>query len=67
MYLLKRKKCKNPKCKGNTSGFVRLVNNEYCIKCYQAMYYRQVTKKKRKKRKQDNPYSAWWVEAYIKL
>lgn len=65
-YLLKRQKCKNPKCKGNDLGFIRLVNDEYCIKCYQAMYYKTITKKKRKKKRKENPYTAWYVIAYAK-
>lgn len=67
-YLLKRSKCNNPDCMGNNEGFIRLVNNEYCIKCYQAIYYKTNTKKKRKKKQKNNLYkSAWWIEAYSKL
>ena len=66
-YLLKRNKCNNPTCVGNKEGFIRLVNNEYCIKCYQAIYYKTNTKKKRKKKKNNLYKNAWWVEAYIKL
>lgn len=58
--------CKNNKCVGNNEGFIRLVNDEYCIKCYQSLYYKTITKKKRKKRKSENPYSTWWLDAYNK-
>jgi len=67
-YLLKRNKCKNPKCSGNKEGFIRLVNNEYCIKCYQALYYKTHTKNKRKRKQKNNLYkSAWWIEAYNRV
>lgn len=55
-YLLKRKRCKN--CK---KLFVRLINNEYCIVCYQAKYYKEVTKKKRKKKNREKQNLAWWM------
>lgn len=47
-FLIERKVCKNSKCKAEV---IHLVNNEYCIKCYQAFYYKNITKKKRKNKK----------------
>lgn len=66
MYLLKRQKCKNSKCKGNKDGFIKLVNNEYCMKCYQARYYQANTKKKRKKNKNVHQLmDVWWIEKNV--
>jgi len=47
-YLIKRKICQE--CKRSV---VRLVNDKHCIVCYQAIYYRTVTKLKRKKDKRN--------------
>ena len=54
-FLIERKICKNKDCK---SEVIHLVNETYCIKCYQAFYYKNITKKKRKikKRKTTKPW-----------
>lgn len=63
-FITKRQNCLE--CK---NGFVRLVNDEYCSKCYQSRYYQTITKAKRKKRKKETSFlnkKAWWVDAYNK-
>ena len=60
-YLTKREKCAS--C---GELFVKLVNDLYCMRCYQANYYQTITKKKRKKNKKNNycydKKYAWWIE-----
>lgn len=54
-FLIERKTCKNKTCQAEV---IHLVNEKYCIKCYQAFYYKNITKKKRKikKRKITKPW-----------
>jgi len=59
-HLIKRKRCK--KCHKLVT---RLVNNQYCMTCYQANYYQNVTKKKRKTKSAKKRKLAWWVSAYL--
>ena len=49
-FLIERKQCKNPEC---GKMVVKLINDEYCEKCYQSIYYQKKTKKKRRKKKKD--------------
>lgn len=56
-YLIKRKPCS--KCNKNT---VRLINDDVCLKCYQADYYQKITKKRRKSKK--NIVNNWYTDCY---
>jgi hypothetical protein len=62
MYLLKRKRCRNKKC---NKLVIRLVNEQYCMTCYQSKYYQNITKNKRKKKSNRKRQMAWWLSAYI--
>lgn len=61
-YLIKRKRCKNKKCK---KLVVKLVNNELCMTCYQAKYYQKITKTKRKKKTINKRRMPWWLSAFL--
>lgn len=54
--LIERKEC--TKC---STPVIHLVNDMFCMRCYQSNYYRTVTKKRKKKKRAPK---AWWMQYY---